>query len=151
MLTAAGSRGRSVSSARAEGLMERAERDLRILSYNIHKGFSQGNRRFVLERIRQVLEITNADIVFLQEVLGEHTGHASRVDEWPAQPQFEYIAEKLWPGGELALVDVTTRPPTRRTRGVSKAFSSSGAPPACPSRTKASTAPTSPDRPTSSS
>jgi len=71
--------------------------DLRILSYNIHKGFTQGNRRFVLERIRQVLEITNADIVFLQEVLGEHTGHAKTVEEWPTQPQFEYIADSLWP------------------------------------------------------
>lgn len=70
---------------------------LKVLSYNIHKGFTQGNRRFVLERIREVLEITDADVVFLQEVLGEHRGHATRREGWPAQPQFEFIADRLWP------------------------------------------------------
>lgn len=70
---------------------------LKILSYNIHKGFSVGNRRFVLERIRQVLEICDADLVFLQEVLGEHTRHAETVDGWPMQGQFEFLADNLWP------------------------------------------------------
>ena len=70
---------------------------LRVLSYNIHKGFSSANRRFVLQRIREVLEIIDADVVFLQEVLGAHSGHAGRVDDWPEQAQFEYIADKLWP------------------------------------------------------
>ena len=39
-----------------------AAASLKILSYNIHKGFTAGNRRFVLKRMREVLEITNADL-----------------------------------------------------------------------------------------
>jgi endonuclease/exonuclease/phosphatase family metal-dependent hydrolase len=70
---------------------------LKVLSYNIHKGFSTFNRRFVLERMREVLEIVDADVVFLQEVLGEHRGHASRVETWPTVSQFEHLADKLWP------------------------------------------------------
>ena len=32
------------------------KKHLRILSYNIHKGFSLGNRRFVLGKIRELSE-----------------------------------------------------------------------------------------------
>ncbi len=70
---------------------------LKILSYNIHKGFSFANRRFVLKRMREVLEITNADLVLLQEVQGAHHGHAQNVEEWPQESQFEYLADRLWP------------------------------------------------------
>lgn len=70
---------------------------LKILSYNIHKGFNAGARRFILPRIREVLEIVDADIVFLQEVLGRHDSHAASVENWPQQPQFEYLAESMWP------------------------------------------------------
>jgi endonuclease/exonuclease/phosphatase family metal-dependent hydrolase len=70
---------------------------MKILSYNIHKGFSFANRRFVLKRIREVLEIADADVVFLQEVLGAHDGHAQKVEDWPDESQFEYLADRLWP------------------------------------------------------
>jgi endonuclease/exonuclease/phosphatase family metal-dependent hydrolase len=70
---------------------------LKVLSYNIHKGFSMYNRRFVLERIREVLEIIDADVVFLQEVLGAHRGYAEKVNNWPESSQFEYLADRLWP------------------------------------------------------
>lgn len=76
---------------------EKSPPSLKILSYNIHKGFSLGNRRFVLERMREVLEIIDADFVFLQEVLGEHSLHAEKVPDWPEEPQFEYLADRLWP------------------------------------------------------
>jgi endonuclease/exonuclease/phosphatase family metal-dependent hydrolase len=70
---------------------------LRILTYNIHKGFSVGNVRFVLHQIREQLRHTNADIVFLQEIQGEHLHHQSNIDDWPLASQFEFLADSLWP------------------------------------------------------
>lgn len=70
---------------------------MKILSYNIHKGFSFANRRFVLKRMREVLEIVDADLVLLQEVVGEHTEHARKHEDWPQESQFEFLADRLWP------------------------------------------------------
>lgn len=69
---------------------------LRILSYNIHKGFSSGNFRFVLRQIRDALRAVDPDLVFLQEVHGEHQGHQSRLAEWPNESQFEFLADSVW-------------------------------------------------------
>jgi endonuclease/exonuclease/phosphatase family metal-dependent hydrolase len=52
-------------------------RALRVLSYNIHKGLGFGNRSFVLPAIREALLTCQADVVFLQEVVGQHDKHAS--------------------------------------------------------------------------
>jgi endonuclease/exonuclease/phosphatase family metal-dependent hydrolase len=70
---------------------------LNIATYNIHKGFSQFNRRLVVHELRDRLHELNADIVFLQEVQGEHTRHAQHHHHYPAAPQHEFIAEKIWP------------------------------------------------------
>jgi endonuclease/exonuclease/phosphatase family metal-dependent hydrolase len=70
---------------------------MRILSYNIHKGFTFGNTRFVLSHIRENLRMVDPDLVLLQEVLGDHRGHARRLKEWPKESQFEYLADRLWP------------------------------------------------------
>ena len=70
---------------------------LRALSYNLHKGFSIGNRRFVLEQMRESIEKTGADFLFLQEVQGEHRGHAKKQSRWPLSTQFEFLADRLWP------------------------------------------------------
>lgn len=78
-------------------MTQRNTDSLKILSYNIHKGFGFRANRFVLPRIREMLETTNADLVFLQEVLGQHDEHAKCVQTWPTAPQFEYLADKLWP------------------------------------------------------
>jgi endonuclease/exonuclease/phosphatase family metal-dependent hydrolase len=69
---------------------------LRLLTYNIHKGFTVGNRKFVLEQIKASIRETHANLVCLQEVLGEHEGHAKRVKDWPAQSQLEYLADQTW-------------------------------------------------------
>lgn len=68
---------------------------LKILSYNIHKGFTIGNRDFILEQIRLALRETNADILFLQEVLGDHLNN--KIPDWKTAIQFEYIADMVWP------------------------------------------------------
>ncbi len=70
--------------------------DLRIASYNIHKGLSFFNRRVVLHDVRDRLMGINADIVFLQEVQGHHAHHAWRFDQWPAKPQHEFLAGGHW-------------------------------------------------------
>jgi endonuclease/exonuclease/phosphatase family metal-dependent hydrolase len=70
---------------------------LKILSYNIHKGFTIGNRDFILEQIRLALRETNADILFLQEVLGDHLDKKCKIPDWKTAIQFEYIADSIWP------------------------------------------------------
>jgi len=70
---------------------------VRVLSYNIHKGFSLFNTRFILKSIRDNIREVAPDLIFLQEVLGNHAGHAKRIKGWPQESQLEYLAEKLWP------------------------------------------------------
>jgi endonuclease/exonuclease/phosphatase family metal-dependent hydrolase len=69
---------------------------LHITTYNIHKGFSQFNRRMVVHDLRERLRELNSDIVFLQEVQGVHLGHAVRHAGWPQEPQHEFLAEDVW-------------------------------------------------------
>lgn len=69
---------------------------LNIATYNIHKGFSHFNRRMVLHELRDCLRMLGADIVFLQEVLGEHSRHIHRFDNYPVSPQHEFLAEQRW-------------------------------------------------------
>jgi len=70
---------------------------LKVLTYNIHKGFSVGKVRFVLHSIREALSQVQADLVFLQEIQGEHTKRKEKVIGWPDEPQFEFLAAELWP------------------------------------------------------
>lgn len=69
---------------------------LHVATYNIHKGFSQFNRRLMIHELRDHLRRLGADIVFLQEVLGQHHRHAARFDDWPAEPQYEFLAREVW-------------------------------------------------------
>lgn len=74
-------------------------RQIRILTYNIHKGYCSGNRRFVLDAMRARITETRADLVFLQEIHGRHSGrrgHEGRYS-YPEQPHFEYLADSSWP------------------------------------------------------
>ena len=73
------------------------KRIMKVLSYNIHKGLGVGNREFTLPRIREALRALQPDIVFLQEVLGQHDKHASRFKGWPTLPQSDFLAEAGWP------------------------------------------------------
>ncbi len=69
---------------------------LRITTYNIHKGFSQFNQRMVVHELREQLRGLAPDIVFLQEVQGLHHLHAERHEDWPEQPQHEFLAQDVW-------------------------------------------------------
>lgn len=70
---------------------------IRMLTYNIHKGFDTGNMRFMLHQIREQLEQADVDLAFLQEIQGEHTGKQRSVKGWPVESQFEFLANRLWP------------------------------------------------------
>ncbi len=70
---------------------------MKVVSLNIHKGFSLGNQRFILEQLRKDLRQSGAHIVFLQEVIGEHKGHKKKQCAWPKESQFEFLADTVWP------------------------------------------------------
>lgn len=70
--------------------------NFRVLTVNAHKGFGAFNRRFILKELRDAVRAVQADVVFLQEVLGEHAVHATRHADWPDQPQYEYLADTMW-------------------------------------------------------
>ena len=69
---------------------------LRVATHNIHKGLSQFNRRMVVHELRDGLPDIGADIVFLQEVQGQHHGHARFFHNWPQAPQHEFLADQVW-------------------------------------------------------
>jgi endonuclease/exonuclease/phosphatase family metal-dependent hydrolase len=73
------------------------KKGLRVLTYNIHKGFNMGNQRFILHQIREALIHADADLLFLQEMQGKHDRHEKNVAHWPDQSQIEFIAEGVWP------------------------------------------------------
>lgn len=68
---------------------------LKVFSYNIHKGFNF-TQRFVLAGIRDIIRHENADVVFLQEVLGDHKRHGRELPKWTGS-QFEFLADEIWP------------------------------------------------------
>lgn len=71
--------------------------NMKVLTYNIHKGFTATNLRFVLAQIKASIREANADILCLQEVLGEHNGHRQSVPGYPPSSQFEFLADEVWP------------------------------------------------------
>ena len=89
---------------------------LKLLTYNIHKGFNITNRKFVLHQIRETLQETNVDMAFLQEIHGEHTGHQLTTKNWPEVSQYEFLADQLWPhyayGKKPFIIPVTTAMPS---------------------------------------
>src|SRR5262245_8955754 len=70
--------------------------NVRVLTVNAHKGFGFLNRRFILHELREAVRAVSADVVFLQEVLGSHAHYARRFKDWPATPQYEYLADTIW-------------------------------------------------------
>lgn len=71
--------------------------NFKLLTYNIHKGFSLFNREFILHDLREKIRESNADFVLLQEVVGENLIHAEKISNWPSEPQLEFLADSIWP------------------------------------------------------
>lgn len=78
-------------------------RVLRVGTYNIHKGFSAANRRPIIQQLRHAIRTLDADLFFLQEVVGESLKAQSwsfRDSDKSTQftyPQLEYLADEIWP------------------------------------------------------
>jgi endonuclease/exonuclease/phosphatase family metal-dependent hydrolase len=70
---------------------------LRVVTCNIHKGFSQFNQHMSVHELRDELRASDADIVFLQEVQGKNKKHAKNIENWPAKAQHRFLAEDVWP------------------------------------------------------
>lgn len=70
---------------------------LRILTLNMHKGFTVFNRQFILPELRDAVRSLATELVFLQEVHGSHKQHAQRHSNWPETPQYEFLAHAMWP------------------------------------------------------
>ena len=68
---------------------------LRVLTYNMHKGFCFYSRQYVLKALREAIRSVDADLVFLQEVMGVHP--PARGSEHETNSQFEYLADQIWP------------------------------------------------------
>ena len=73
------------------------DNQLRILTYNLHKGFSAGNRHFILPKIRDALIESDADILFLQEMQDKHSGHEQTINNWPKISHSAFLADEHWP------------------------------------------------------
>ncbi|MFH1871580.1 MAG: endonuclease/exonuclease/phosphatase family protein [Pseudomonadota bacterium] len=65
---------------------------LRLLTVNIHKGYSAFNRRIVLHELREAVRAVRCDLVFLQEVEGA-SGSASAA---ALGAQYEFLADQIW-------------------------------------------------------
>jgi endonuclease/exonuclease/phosphatase family metal-dependent hydrolase len=68
---------------------------LRICSYNIHKGFDARNRRFMLHDMRDAIRSVDADVCFLQEVVGHHLSYGG-LPHPEGVNQFEFLADETW-------------------------------------------------------
>lgn len=62
----------------------------KVLTINIHKGFTAFNRRFILPELRDAVRTVSADIVCLQEVMGAHEVHPLHVENWPDTSHYEF-------------------------------------------------------------
>lgn len=70
---------------------------LKVLTVNIHKGFTFFNRKFILPELREAVRTVGADVVFLQEVTGSHKTHQDRFENYPDTPHYEFLADSIWP------------------------------------------------------
>ncbi len=70
---------------------------LRVSTYNIHKGVLRefvGLRRVTrIHELRARLHELESDLIFLQEVQGQHERHARRLEHWPDEPQDVFLAK----------------------------------------------------------
>jgi endonuclease/exonuclease/phosphatase family metal-dependent hydrolase len=69
----------------------------KVLTVNIHKGFTFFNRKFILTELREAVRSVGADVVFLQEVTGNHIKHAEKFDNYTEEPHYEFLADSIWP------------------------------------------------------
>lgn len=72
---------------------------LRIATYNIHKGVSTLGSQPRVHALKQAIHTLDAQLIFLQEVQGQHDKHARQFGHperghkhWPSEAQHEFLA-----------------------------------------------------------
>ncbi|MDB5775563.1 MAG: endonuclease/Exonuclease/phosphatase family protein [Herbaspirillum sp.] len=66
---------------------------LRVATYNIHKGVTSIGARPRIHALKLALAKLDADILFLQEVQGQHDRIALKhAGQWPSLPQHDFLA-----------------------------------------------------------
>ncbi|MEO7246142.1 MAG: endonuclease/exonuclease/phosphatase family protein [Rubrivivax sp.] len=68
---------------------------LRVLTVNIHKGYTQFRRRSMLHELREAVRAEHSDVVFLQEVEGTDRPPHGAHGEIPGT-QVEFLADQVW-------------------------------------------------------
>lgn len=66
---------------------------IKILTYNIHKGFDWNKKNYFLQDIKKLVKDSHANIVLLQEVVGQNVDYKKR---GLIESQYEYIADSIW-------------------------------------------------------
>ena len=69
---------------------------LRVLTVNVHKGYTALRRRFMLHELREAVRTVGSDLVFLQEVSGAPPAHNGVPHHDVAMAHYEYLAEQIW-------------------------------------------------------
>ena len=102
-LTPAAPRTANAAHSKAPATRARAQAahkepfSFKVLTVNIHKGFTFFNRKFILAELREAVRQVGADVVFLQEVSGSNAKHLEKLDNYPESPHYEYLADSIWP------------------------------------------------------
>lgn len=77
--------------------MKAHQNNLRVLSYNIHKGVCFYSRKQVLSNIKSLIREVGADLVFLQEIRGQGLlGLHDLEDSEEFDSQLEFLADSVW-------------------------------------------------------
>ena len=75
----------------------RAPMKFTVATYNIHKGFSQLNRRMVIHELRERLHgLVRRHPVPAGGAWASTTGTRRGYHDWPGKPQHEFIADTIW-------------------------------------------------------
>ncbi len=67
---------------------------IKMLSYNIHKGVHFLNRKPSLDKIKEIVQGSQSDLVFLQEIRGQLDKKGGATGK--LNSQFEYLADSVW-------------------------------------------------------
>lgn len=76
-------------------MVKNNEQQIKIMSYNIHKGHSIFNKLSIVEMKKQ-LDVWNPDILFLQEVQGENKKWEKKHKDWPMDGLHVFLGKDRW-------------------------------------------------------
>jgi endonuclease/exonuclease/phosphatase family metal-dependent hydrolase len=75
-------------------------KQLRVMTYNIHQGMTAYRRQIALSTLKDAIKSLKIDLVLLQEVAGVHSGRkrSEKMPDHSVTPfQLEALADAIWP------------------------------------------------------